>query len=153
MTRAAIFGEIEAERLSQDATHGRAVDDGHRVNDWVAIIARHLGLMVDDGKQGGSNERYHRQLVRVAAVAVAALEAHGRKTAPPDPLEWAARVATEIGEAVYYLSSKQDDPRRNGEGPPVNRCVPASMATVYEASNGVRVEPESPAGRSATDGG
>ena len=81
MTREAILGQLSAERDAQDAKWGGpAHDDGHGPDAWVALLARHLGLAVNDGGAGYDPARYRRQLVRVAATAVAALEAFDRTT-------------------------------------------------------------------------
>ncbi len=98
MTRTSILEEITAERERQDALFGGpGHDDTHTATDWGAIIMRHLGLCFDDGKPadvclmsdhcaGYDPVRYRRQLVRVAAVAVAALETFDRKVAQDAPL-------------------------------------------------------------------
>lgn len=77
--RAKIFKEIENERIMQDSAHGgHTNDDQHTPNDWCAILVRHLGLACND--EGiHEAERYRRQMIRVAAVAVAAIESFDRK--------------------------------------------------------------------------
>ena len=73
-----ISREISLERLAQDHLWGGpAQDDRHTEAEWVALLARHLGLAVDDGS-GVSAERFRKQLVRVAALAVAAVESWDR---------------------------------------------------------------------------
>ncbi len=81
----AIFDEIRDERRVQDRQWGGpAHDDARTRSEWVALLARHVGLAVDDGEPDVS-DRFRKQMVRVAALAVAALEAHGRKC-PPERL-------------------------------------------------------------------
>jgi hypothetical protein len=87
-----IVAEVIGERERQDAQWGGPEhDDRHLANDWVAIIVRHLGLAADDAA-ATDPERFRRQLVRVAAVAVAALESFDRtrrpKAAGHVPEEW-----------------------------------------------------------------
>lgn len=74
-----ILEEIDAERLAQDRQWGGpSHDDGHNCNDWIAIMVRHLGLAAsDEGAECG--ERFRRQLIRMAALAIAATESFDRK--------------------------------------------------------------------------
>lgn len=75
-----ILREIQQERTHQDALHGGPKkDDQHTPADWVAILARHLGLAVGDAAVIDV-VRYRRQLIRVAAVAVAAVESLDRRS-------------------------------------------------------------------------
>ncbi len=79
-TRDLIFRDIDRERSLQDARWGGpAHDDQHTVSDWIALLTRHAGLAASDGIQAPDLERYRRQLVRVAAWAVAAMEALDRQ--------------------------------------------------------------------------
>lgn len=67
-----IFAEIENERQTQDAQWGGpAHDDKHTSYDWIAYIVRHTGKAVfwPWDAQG-----FRKQMVRVAALAVAAIE-------------------------------------------------------------------------------
>src|SRR5262252_7352419 len=74
-----IFQAIQAERLRQvhlgfSAEH----DDKLALPEWVAILARQVGLLTDDGAAPPPYERIIRQLVRTAAACVAALEVLAR---------------------------------------------------------------------------
>jgi hypothetical protein len=79
--RKEIYSAIEEERQRQIALlkYDAAHDAKHSPNDWLAILSRALGLA---GNDGGIHEptRYRRQLVRLAALAVAALEAQGENS-------------------------------------------------------------------------
>lgn len=90
--RESVLAEVSAERGRQDELWGGpAHDDAHGANDWIAILARHVGLAAFDGGPHGvcradgvpvahhEPERFRRQMVRVAAVALAAVEAHDRR--------------------------------------------------------------------------
>lgn len=79
MMRQAIFDEINAERVTQDSQWGGpSHDDGHTLNEWIAIIVRHVGLAASDGGDEVA-KRFRRQMIRVAALAVAAVESLDRK--------------------------------------------------------------------------
>lgn len=53
-------------------------DDALPLLAWVALLTRHAGLAVDDGG-GVPPERFRRQMVRCAALALAALESLERR--------------------------------------------------------------------------
>jgi hypothetical protein len=78
VTRQSILAEVSAERDRQDRDYGARHDDGLQRNDWSAIAARHLGLASSDGAETDA-DRWRRQLIRLAAVAVAAIESADRK--------------------------------------------------------------------------
>ena len=80
MTQNELLQEVVAERAAQDQEWGgRPHDDGHGVAEWVALLARHVGLAMNDGATTEDPVRFRRQMVRVAAVALAALEAFERR--------------------------------------------------------------------------
>jgi hypothetical protein len=80
MSMASVLGEVMAERRAQDSEWGGpAHDDAHSEDKWVALLVRHLGLAVNDGGEAADLARYRRQMVRVAALAVAAVEALDRR--------------------------------------------------------------------------
>lgn len=80
MTRERIYGEITTERMAQDALgYGPEHDDHHTSFEWVALIARHAGLGIEEGARGVDAVRFRRQMVRVAALAVAAVESLDRQ--------------------------------------------------------------------------
>jgi hypothetical protein len=81
MGQESIIGEVIEERGRQDAEWGSVHDDGHTPGDWVAKLKRHLGLASGEGV-GTDLGRYRRQMIRVAALAVAALESMERKYVP-----------------------------------------------------------------------
>lgn len=93
MSRHTIIAELMDERdrqceLGFDANH----DDRHSLEQWIVNLALHLGLAGWDGAPEDvclphdavrpyDPARYRKQLVRLAAVAVAALEAFDRRHA------------------------------------------------------------------------
>lgn len=70
LPRTAIYKTLNAERDAQDAEWGgQQHDQDHTPNDWIAYITKHAG------KAAGGND-FRAQMVKVAALAVAAIEAH-----------------------------------------------------------------------------
>lgn len=69
---ARIFLEIECERSDQDSKWGGySHDDKHGSHDWIAYIVKHTGKSI----QSPWNENiFRKQMIRVAALAVAAVE-------------------------------------------------------------------------------
>jgi len=66
-----ILGQIVAERVYQDKKWGTQFDDKNTVNDWGAYIGIYLAKATD--MSAGNGEQY-KALIKVAALAVAALE-------------------------------------------------------------------------------
>ena len=67
-----IYEEIHNERIAQDDKWGGPrVDDANRNNDWVAYIAKHVGSAVS---LPWDKDRFRVQMIRVGALAVAAVE-------------------------------------------------------------------------------
>jgi hypothetical protein len=76
--REIIFREVDRERSTQDALWGGPEwDDEHSEDGWIALLCRHIGLAVEDGL-AENESRFRKQMVRVAALAVAALESYDR---------------------------------------------------------------------------
>jgi len=67
-----IFGEILAERKAQDTKWGGSVhDDTHTNFDWIAYLAKHTGKAV---QWPFDKQLFRQQMIKVAALAVAAVE-------------------------------------------------------------------------------
>lgn len=65
-----IFQDIEKERASQDSKWGGFDhDDCHNADDWESFIVTHVKKCMD-----GDGAHYRKQMIRVAALAVAAVE-------------------------------------------------------------------------------
>lgn len=78
MGRTHLYLALDVERAYQDALWGGpSHDDGHTPRDWVALACRHLGLAVDDSR-GHDQGRWRRQMLRVAALCLAAVESQDR---------------------------------------------------------------------------
>lgn len=70
------LADIEKERADQDAKWGGPDhDDTHTPSDWLDYLFKH-SQMASRAKSDPSE--YERQLVRIAALAIAALESHRR---------------------------------------------------------------------------
>jgi hypothetical protein len=78
MSRERIFAEVNEERRAQETRWSAALDDANSPMGWIALIARHAGLAIDDGAIMNDPERFRRQMIRVAALAVAAIESRDR---------------------------------------------------------------------------
>ncbi len=74
-----IMIEVTNERMVQDQEWGIKRDDSHSEWGWIALLTRHAGLAVNDGLEKDVG-RFRKQMVRVAAIAIAAVEAFDRKT-------------------------------------------------------------------------
>lgn len=74
-----VYDEVKAERAAQDAQWGgKDHDDKHTNFDWIAYLVKHIGRSV----QWPFNVNIFRaQMVKVAALAVAAIEWADRKGA------------------------------------------------------------------------
>ena len=64
-----IIRQIDTERREQHARWGNKNDDGHSVRDWVAFIAKQIGLAMS-----GESWTFRERMVKVAALAIAAIE-------------------------------------------------------------------------------
>ena len=71
MNREEIFQAIIEERANQDKFFGEENDDLNNANDWVAFITKHSGKAL---RNPFAISHFREQMVRVAALAVAALE-------------------------------------------------------------------------------
>ena len=75
-----IFEEIAGKRLRLDAQWGGPEpDDGHDPAEWYGILWGEVDRLLDCG--GGAFPDYRERLVKIAAITVAAIEAHDRRAA------------------------------------------------------------------------
>ena len=71
-----IFDEIVRERIAQDEKWGGSPhDDEHSLFDWVGFIRHHANRAVG----GRAKDDYRKQMIRVATLACAAIQAFDRK--------------------------------------------------------------------------
>jgi len=70
-----IFKEIKREREYQNYKWGNEFDDKNTSNDWIAYIAAYLGQVWTCPFNA---EEYRKNLIKVAALAVAAVETYDR---------------------------------------------------------------------------
>lgn len=71
MDRVAVFALIEQERQRQDNKWG---EQSHHPGMWMMILSEEVGEAAKAALEG-NNEQWQTELIQVAAVAVAALEA------------------------------------------------------------------------------
>ena len=75
MNRREIFDAIQSERDYQDNRWGTDFDDENTVNDWGTYVNQYVARAT---KMGATTDEQKQALVKVAAIAVAALETIGR---------------------------------------------------------------------------
>ena len=71
VNRSEIFEAINSEREYQNQRWGNSFDEKNTPNDWVAYIAKYLGQSVT---MPYSDPTFRQQMLKVASLAVAALE-------------------------------------------------------------------------------
>jgi hypothetical protein len=72
-----IYDEIKAERTVQDAKWGGpSHDDEHVPSDWIRFIEEHAARACE---WRSNMPKFRSQMVRIAALAVAAVESHDRR--------------------------------------------------------------------------
>ena len=69
--RQEVFNEVDDERDRQDSRWGETFDAQNTASDWVATIVHYLGRAVT---LPFHSLRYRQSLIKVAALAVAAVE-------------------------------------------------------------------------------
>ena len=80
-----VIDEVLAERKHQDEKFGGPVhDDGHTGRDWIAFIVEHLGRA---GTQVFAGDNFRKQMIKVAALAIAAVEWYDRGAFKPGVCE------------------------------------------------------------------
>lgn len=75
-----IFNEIQAERLYQDNKWGTEFDDKNTLNDWIVYINNYAAKAAF---MGNTPEEQRAALIKVASLAVAALETFDRNNGFP----------------------------------------------------------------------
>jgi len=70
-----IFEEIKNEREYQDEKWGTEFDDKNTLNDWVSYIVTYAGRATEYDRTAEEQRKY---MIKVAALAVAALETFDR---------------------------------------------------------------------------
>ena len=79
-----IYEEIRKERCRQDEEWGGSNhDDSHKMFDWIAYLTKHTGKAVLwDGHYKDRIIRFRNQMIRIAALAIAAIEWVDRQITP-----------------------------------------------------------------------
>jgi NTP pyrophosphatase (non-canonical NTP hydrolase) len=99
-----IIQEIKAERARQDAKFG---EQNHPAERWLTILGEEVGEVnraaIDYWHDGKSLEAYRAELVQVAAVAIAMLQAHERSENARGMM---AERLYEIEKLFYFVKNK-----------------------------------------------
>ena len=74
MTKEQFFERVEEERKRQQTLWGNDFDDRNTVNDWTTFITRYANYATS------SERSFHDAMVKVAAIALAAVETYGRNS-------------------------------------------------------------------------
>jgi len=74
-----VFDEIKAERKIQDKRFGTSFDDSNTPYNWAAFIGNYATRNLIGDPSSISIEKFRSDMVKVAALAVAAVEATDRK--------------------------------------------------------------------------
>jgi hypothetical protein len=82
MERADVFAAIDRERAWQELKWGTNTEHPHTVGEWLLIVEAELAEAKQGWVKGQGDYDALRELVQVAAVAVAALEQHGAPERP-----------------------------------------------------------------------
>lgn len=77
--REKIFKEIDAERDAQDAKWGAEFDDRNTAYNWAAYIAQYATRNLIGNPRAASEVLFRADMVKVAALAVAAIESTDRR--------------------------------------------------------------------------
>lgn len=77
--RKKIFEDLEKERAYQDKEWGRDFDKKNTINDWVTYIMIYAG---ESSRQGLDIEEWRTKMIKVAALAVAAIELYDEGDGP-----------------------------------------------------------------------
>jgi len=73
-----IYEELKAEREYQDGKWGHAFDDNNTLNDWMQYINIHEAKAA--AMRASKDEQRTQQMVKIAALAVAALQTFDRNS-------------------------------------------------------------------------
>lgn len=106
--RQRLYREVDNEREFQDRKYGGPNhDDELGIEDWVRIIVAHAEKPLD------APEQFRRQMVRVAALAIAAVEVHDR--AHCDPMRMNLALHAISGIAANAILHMDEDPSKARE--------------------------------------
>lgn len=82
MCRRDIFDQIEDERDYQDTKWGTEFDDLNTASDWASYIIRYAAKAGDDFHASNDPDDFENAMVKIAALAVAAIETSQRNSGP-----------------------------------------------------------------------
>lgn len=120
MHRHEVFEAIDRERAWQEHKWGTNAEHPHTVGEWLLIVEGELQEAKQGWTKGKGDADALRELVQVAAVAVAALEQHGALERP-----WKALNLPDLARVRWsrHLAPVSGGIRRCGEcDAPVGEC-------------------------------
>lgn len=108
-----LLAAVMLERATQDKQWGGAEHDNvHSFHDWAEYIEHQLVKGREEAGTEGAQESFYDRMVKVAALALAALEANERAF-PPAPCECPScqlrRALEGVGQATGYRVISLDD--------------------------------------------
>lgn len=104
LERADVFAAIDRERSWQEHQWGTNAEHPHTVGEWLLIVEAELHEAKQGWVKGHGDADALRELVQVAAVAVAALEQHGVLERP-----WSA-LGLSVLKRVRWARQMADPP-------------------------------------------
>jgi hypothetical protein len=79
--RITIMQEIAAERTRQIEKWGNEFDDANQPHDWAGFIMHYTAVGITDRLGAAPGRPFREAMLKVATLAIAAIDAHDRKTA------------------------------------------------------------------------
>jgi hypothetical protein len=73
-----VYDEVRAERAAQEARWGNEFDDKNTPYNWAAYLGQYATRSLIGDPMQVARDKFRADMVKVAALAVAAIEAHDR---------------------------------------------------------------------------
>lgn len=100
-----ILDEVFTERSYQESRWGNEFDNLNTVSDWISFITCYAS-MCGTGSPPPDGRDFRSCMVKVAALAVAAVETYDRRGGDMAPRHWDVRYATEVVEEQGLVMEK-----------------------------------------------
>ena len=79
-----VLAEVEKERDRQREKWGDDFDDANTQQDWAAFIMHYTAVGITSRLGAAPGRSFREAMLKVATLAVAAIEAHDRRAASPE---------------------------------------------------------------------